>query len=89
MGRALSRRRGRQLAVEPEGSDITVRDRSSGLDRKGTASLDHEGAGQKQSRRRHGQTRLTTTRNAVPWVLMDTPIIGVAPDFGAMASPRA
>src|SRR6185437_13349891 len=46
MGRALSHRRDRQVAGESQGPDRPVRDRSTGLDREGTASLDHERTGE-------------------------------------------
>src|SRR6185312_85086 len=46
-----------------------VRDRPTGLDREGTASLDHARTGEEQSRYRHGQAGLAAARDALPWAL--------------------
>jgi hypothetical protein len=78
------------LAGEPKGPDLTVRDRSSGLDRKSAAGLNHEGTGEEQSRHRHGQARLAAARNAVSRVLWLPSYLywgGIGP--WVMASPRA
>src|SRR6185312_15444159 len=88
MGRALSHRRDRQLAGEPKGPDLTVRDRSSRLDRKSAAGLDHEGTGEEQSRHRHGQAGLAAARNALPWVLWLPLLLGRHRTLGQWPHPE-